>query len=135
MTKEWTAEYGKAFTPENRAQFPANRQSLRGHAERVTRLLDESAKLSAGGAEKFEQAAALVTEVKAKKGMALFAASLRKDIAITELFKEQMKLASNDEIKDPKVFNERFKNLALLIERKKAERNDQQSEAKRLMGL
>src|SRR5687768_9027654 len=72
VTKEWTAEYGKAFTPENRAQFPANRQSLRGHAERVTRLLDESAKLSAGGAEKFEQAAALVTEVKAKKGMALF---------------------------------------------------------------
>ncbi len=135
VTKAWTAEFGKAFTPENRAQFPANRESMRVHAERITRLLDVSAKLNAQGAEKFDQAAALATEDKAKKGLALFAASLRRDVEITGLFKEQVKLVSNNEIKDRKVFNEKFMSLTQLIERKKAERDVEQNEAKRLVGL
>ena len=28
-SEQWTREYAKAFTPQNRAQFPANRESLR----------------------------------------------------------------------------------------------------------
>ena len=28
-TEQWTREYTKGFTPQNRAQFPANRESLR----------------------------------------------------------------------------------------------------------
>ena len=135
VTQEWSVEYGKVFTPQNRAQFPSNRESLRGHAEKVISLLDESARLSSAAAEKYEQAVGLVNEDKEKRGLVLFAASFRKDVEITGLFKEQMRLAANSEIKDQKTFNEKFMNLTQLIEREKRKRDDQQNEGKRLMGL
>lgn len=135
VTTAWTAEYSKMFTPENRARFPANRESLRSQGEKVTKLLDESAKLSVRGAEKFEQAAALVSERRAKQGMALFASALRKEVEIADLFKQQLRLASDHEIKDQKAFDEKFLNLMQIIQKKRTEKDKQQDEAKKLLGL
>jgi len=135
VTQAWTAEYSKMFTPENRARFPVNRESLRSQGEQVIKLLDESAKLSVRGAEKFEQAAALVSEERAKQGMAMFASTLRRDVEITDLFKQQLRLASNQEIKDQKAFDEKFLNLMQIFQKKRREKYKQQDEARKLMSL
>ena len=48
--------------------------------------------------------------------------------------KEQMLLASDGEIKDQKLFNEKFMDLMLLIQRKGTERDDQKSDGTKLLG-
>ena len=135
VTQQWSQEYGRIFTPENRAKFPSNRESITTEAQPLMKLLDESARLNTGAAEKFEKAATLVGEAREQRGMILFAASLRKNVGITDLVREQLLLASNDEIKDQRIFNETFMNLLGLIQRKTREVNDEQNEARGLMGL
>ena len=98
------------------------------------RLLNESTRLNAGAAEKIEQAAGFMSGAKEKKGLTVFAASIRRNIEINNLMKEQMLLASDVEIKDQKLFNEKFMTLTSLIQRKSNERDDQQAEGKELMG-
>lgn len=135
VAEKWLREYGSAFTPANRAQFPSNRESLRSRGENMMRLLNESTKLNAEAAEKFEQAAGLVTGGNEKKGLDAFAASIRKNMEINSLFKEQMLLASDAEIKDQKIFNEKFMTLLSLIQQKSKERDERQAEGKKLLGL
>jgi hypothetical protein len=91
LTKEWTSEYAKYFSPENLANFPANRESLRGKAERILMLLDESSRLSSQIADKFGQASAAMDSADAKRGLSLFAESSRKQVGILGLFKAQMR--------------------------------------------
>ena len=48
--------------------------------------------------------------------------------------KEQMVLASDEQIKEEKIFNEKFMSLMSLIQQKSKERDEQQAEGKKLMG-
>ena len=134
VADKWAWEYGRLFTPQNREQFPSNRESLRSSGESLMRLLDESSRLNAEAAEKFEQAAGLVSADKEKKGLTLFATSIRKTIEINSLMKDQMLLASDGEIKDQKIFNEKFMSLMSLIQQKSREKDDQLTDGKKLMG-
>ena len=135
VADKWVGEYGRVFTPQNRARFPSNRESLRSSGESLVKFFNESTRLNAGAAEKFEQAAGLVRADKEKKGLTMFAASIRTNIEINSLFKEQMLLASDGQIKDEKVFNEKFMTLMSVIQQKSRERDDQQTGGKKLMGL
>ena len=56
VTGQWVNEYGKAFNPDQRAQFPANRSFLRTQAEKIIKLLDESSTLNNSVAAKYEHA-------------------------------------------------------------------------------
>jgi hypothetical protein len=134
LSEKWLAEYGRLFTPDNRAQFPSNRESFRSSGERLIKLVEESTRLNARAAEKIEQAADLMSDDKTKKGLTLVAASVRKNIEVNDLMKEQMLLASDGEIKDQKLFNEKFMDLMLLIQRKGTELDDQKSDGKKLLG-
>ena len=55
------------FRPDNRAQFPSNRESFRSSGERLIKLVEESTRLNARAAEKIEQAADLMSDDKTKK--------------------------------------------------------------------
>ena len=134
ITGEWAGEYGRLFSPQNRAKFPSNRESLRSRGESLVRLINESTRLNTGAAEKFEQAAGLISGDKEKRGLNSVASSLRKNIEINALMKEQMVLASDEGIKDQKIFNEKFMTLMSLIQQKTKERDEQQAEGKKLMG-
>ena len=134
VTQEWTGEYGKAFTPRNRAQFPSNREVLRVHAENIIKLLGQSAALLSEAAGKYEEASRLLADGKEKQFSTLLASSFRKDVEATELLKEQVGLVNNDEIKDQKTFNEKFMNLAQLIGQKIKERDAMQAEGKTIIG-
>ena len=134
VTSQWSGEYGKLFTPQNRQQFPSNRESFRSSGERLVRLLNESSKLNEEAAGKMDQAARLVSSDNEKKGLTVLTASIRKSIEINNLFKEQALLASDLGIKDQKIFNEKFLNLMSFIQQKSKERDDQQAEGKKLLG-
>jgi hypothetical protein len=134
VVAQWTAEYGQTFTPQKRAEFPSNREFLNSHAERVIMLLDESSRLTSAAADNYDQASSLMSSDKGR-GMALLASSIRKETEVNELFKAQMRLASDQEIQNATTFNEKFMNLMELIKQKKKEIEDQQVEGKRLLGL
>ena len=134
ITNEWKTEFVKVFTPENRAKFPSNRETLRSHAENQIRLLEQQEALRNSAANKFEQASEISNNEKEKKFTSLFAASFRKDIEISRLFKEQMKLVLDDNIKDLKTFEMKFEELAQIAETKIRERDELQSEGKRVLG-
>lgn len=69
-----------------------------------------------------------------KKITSLFAASFRKGAEISQLFKEQMKLVLDDNIKDSKTFETTFTDLTQSAEAKTEERDELQSEEKRVLG-
>jgi TPP-dependent 2-oxoacid decarboxylase len=134
ITNEWKTEFVKVFTPENRAKFPSNREMLRPHAENQIRLLERLEILSNGAADKFDQASQISNNEKEKKFTSLFAASFRKDVEVSQLFKEQMKLVLDDNIKDLKTFETKFVALTKNVEMKMKERDELQSEGKRIIG-
>ena len=82
ITNEWAGEYGRLFSPQNRAKFPSNRESFRSRGESLVRLINESTRLNAGAAEKFDQAAALISGDKEKRGLTMVAAAIRKTLRL-----------------------------------------------------
>ena len=134
ITNEWKTEFVKVFTPENRAKFPSNREMLRSHAENQIKLLEQQKTLRNSAADKYEQASKISNNEKEKKFTLLFAASFRKDAEISRLFEEQMKLVLDDNIKDLKTFETKFMDLAQSAETKMKERDELQSEGKRILG-
>jgi len=134
VTQQWTNEFVKAFTPENRAQFPANRNFLRTHAARIVKLLDESSSLNSSAADKYEQAAKLSGNDQQHRGMTAFVSGLRKAGEASELLKIQMQMVSDETVVDEKMFNEKFARSWQLIGQKRREIDSQFEEGKRLMG-
>ena len=134
VTGQWANEYGKAFTPENRAKFPANRSFLRSQAVKVIKLLDESSSLNNSAAAKYEQAAGISRYDQQRRGLAAFASGFRKTVEMNELLKSQMQIVSDDNVKDEKLFNEKFLHLLQLVQQKRSESESQFGEAKRLLG-
>jgi hypothetical protein len=135
ITKEWTDEYGKVFTPQNRAQFPSNRGWLRTQGDRLIPLLDESSRLANAAAEKYEQAREFSSSDQERRGIALYASSVRKYAEINELLKAQMRLASDEAIREEETFNEKFMELMDQIQQKEKEHEDQLKEGKQLLGI
>jgi len=134
VRSEWKAEFLKHFTPENRAKFPANREELRPHAENQIRLLERMQTLSDSAAEKFEQARGISKNDKEARFTGLIAASVRKSTESYQLFKEQMNLVLDDEIKDSGTFEARFSDLTQRISAKSKESDELKAEAEKVLG-
>ena len=134
LADQWTGAYKKAFTPENRAQFPANRDFLRTHAAQIIKILDESSSLNNGAADRYEQAADLSGSDQQHKGLTTLASGFRKTVEMNELLKSQMQIVSDDKVVDKQLFNEKFLHLGQLIAQKLSESQNQFGEGKRLLG-
>jgi molecular chaperone GrpE (heat shock protein) len=132
---EWTAEYMKAFNPQSRAQFPANRGSLQTSANKILPLLDEHTRLSNEAIRQYEQTLGSISDANQRKGMGLIVSALKKSLQADELFKAQMRLVSDESIVDEKTFNERFLRLATEIGDSRRETQAEFEEGRRLMGL
>ena len=133
IAEEWSREFRNVFTPENRAQFPSNRDWLIGRSEKIIALLDESGRAGSEAAAKLEEASRLMRTDQDKKGMALIAAALKKDVEIIQLFKALAQLASDRTINDAKSFNARFDQITSLYQQKRKENDEQLAEGKRLL--
>ena len=118
---EWVDIYRKAFNPENRAKFPGNREWLQTQADRLITIYDESSRLQNAAAEKYEQAERLAENDTQRKFIIACASNIRKTVEVNELFKAQMRLVSDQEIKDEKTFNEKFLNLLRQSQQKQKE--------------
>ena len=133
VLNEWAREFNQAFTEQNRAQFPSNRDWLNSRAQKIIPLIDESSRLGNEAAEKCEEASRLMTKDQDRRGFAIIAASFKKSVEIEQLFKAQAQLASDRTITDAKTFNEKFVYFNGLIGQKQKEKDDQFQEGKRLV--
>ena len=133
VMNQWAREFGQVFTEKNRAQFPANRDWLNSHAQKIVPLIDESSRLNNEATEKYEQASRLITNEQQRRGLALIAASFRKSDEIEQLFKAEAQLVSDQTITDAKALNEKFAYFDGLIRQKQKEKDDQFDEGRRLM--
>jgi len=133
VLNEWAREFRQAFSEQNRAQFPSNRDWLNSRAQKILPLMDESSRLGTEAIEKYEEASRLMTKDQERKGLAIIAASFKKDVEIEQLFKAQAQLASDRTLTDAKAFNEKFAYINGLIRQKQKEKDDQFEEGKRLL--
>jgi len=135
VTKQLADEVATTFTPQQRAQFPANRDFLKTHAANIIKLLDESSSLNNRAAEKYEQAAGLSVNERQHKGMTMFADGFRKTVELNEIVKSMMQTISDERVVDEKTLNEKFSQSRELIDQKRRERDESFGNAKQLMGL
>lgn len=134
-TDEWTAEYGRAFGPEGRAQFPANRGALRTSADKILRILDEEKRLVNDAIPQYEQAIALMSDEQQRKGFSLLVSSMRTSLEGLEFVKSQMRLVTDKSIVDARTFEERFLSLGKQFGRSQRDSNAQLEESKRILGM
>jgi hypothetical protein len=134
IRSEWKIEFGQFFNPESRAKFPSNREELRPHAENQIRLLEQMEALSNSAVDKFEQASSISNNEKERRYTALIAASLKKGVESYPLFKEQMKLVLDNEIKDSQTFEAKLSDLTQRIAIKTKESAELQAEAGIIIG-
>lgn len=134
VTDQWTDEYKKAFRPDSRSQFPANRTFLRTQAVKIVKLLDESSSLNNSAAAKYEQAAGLSPSDQQRRGLAAMASGFRKTVEANEFLKSQVQIVYDDNVTDEKLFNEKFLHLMQLMQQKRSESESQFGEGKRLLG-
>ena len=132
---QWTRVFGQVFTDENRAQFPSNRDWMISELEKIIASIDETARLSNEAADKYEEASRLMSKERDRKGIALIAASTRRNAEMMQLFKAQAQLPSDRTIKDQKEFKKRFLDLNERVARKQREKSEQFEEASRLLGV
>jgi hypothetical protein len=135
VTSQWSSEYMKAFNPQNRAQFPANRDSLRTAADKVVKALDDSSRLSNQALEKYEQAIELITDEQQRRGTTLLVEALKTSQRTNDLLKSQMALVSDDKLVTAEAFNERFMQLAQQIAETSRENEAKFNEARRLLKM
>jgi len=134
-TGRWTEEYRKAFTPQERALFPANRESLRAHADSITKILKENDSQCNRAIEKYEQSIALMKDEQQRKGTASLVSALRTSMKINDLIKAQMQLVADEQIVDAKTFNEKFQELLKPVAQIQRERQAHFEEGRRLLGM
>ena len=130
---EWAREFGQTFSEQNRAQFPANRDWLNSHGQKIIPRIDESSRLGNEAAAKFEEATRLISNDQYRNGLASVAASERTNVEIEQLLKAQALLASDETINDQKTFKEKFDYIGTLIQQKVKQKNEQFAEGKGLM--
>jgi len=134
-TEEWTSEFSKAFRPQSRERFPANRDQLRASADKIIKALDEETRLNESAIEKYEQALALIKDGPQRQGMVLVVSAIKKEGQIRDLHKTQMQLVSDEKIVDAKTFNARFMEIMEQVMVVKRQSEAEFSEGRRLMGM
>ena len=135
VTEQWSNEFNRAFTKENRAKFPANRDFLRSHAAQIIKLLDESSSLNKSAAEKYEQAAVVSAYDQQQRGLASFASGCRKKAELNEIWKSLMQTVSDETVADEKALDEKFSHWGRLLEQKGREVDQDFHDGKRLLRL
>ena len=135
VTQKWSDEFLAVFTPTNRAQFPANRDFLSTHARQITKLLDESSSLNRRAADKYEQAARLLSRDQRRRGLTSIASALRKSAEVNVIFKSLMQIVSDETVVEQKIFNQRFLDTAQQVQLKRREMDQYTEEGKRLLTL
>ena len=134
-SNEWTDVYVKAFSAENRGQFPANRAALQTSGDKIVNILNEEARLTNEAIPQYEQAIELITNEQHRKGMNLLISSLRKELESHEFLELQMRLASDESIVDAKTFEERFLRLGAQFGKSRDESQRQFDEGRRILGI
>ena len=134
-TTEWTEEYGRAFGLEERAQFPKNRAALRTSADKISKILDEETRLVNYGIQQYEQALALISDERQRKGIGLFVSSMKKNLEGYEFVKSQMRLVTDESIVDATTFEEQFLILGKQFGRANRDSQAQLEEGKRILGM
>lgn len=134
VTHQWVDEFVKTFTVESRNKFPANRDSLRPHAEQIIKLLDESSRLNNTAADKYEQATKFAGSDQERQGLLSFASAFRKTVEANELIKAQMQMVSDETLVDAKIFSDRMTHSWEFVRQKQDESQQQFHEARRLLG-
>lgn len=135
VTEQWSNEFVRTFTKENRARFPANRDFLRTHAAQIIKLLDESSSLNKSAAEKYEQAAVVSAYDQQQRGLASFASGCRKAVELNEIWKSLMQTVSDETVTDEKALDEKFSHWGRLLEQKRREIDQDFQDGKRLLRL
>ena len=125
----------KAFNPQNRPKFPANRESLQISANNIIKILDENSRLSNQAVATYEQAAGLMTNEQQRRGTTMAVSALKTSLQIDDLFKSQVQLVFDEKIVNEKTFNERFLAIANQIREASRIHDAQLTEGKRLLGL
>lgn len=134
LTEQWSNEYQKAFTTENQTKFPSNRDSLRASADKIVAILDEDSGLTRRMLEKYEEAGPLLSKADDRKAVDLIAGALRNTLEVNELVKAQMRLFSDEAIKDGRTLNQRIMQSWEQVRQKQDEGEKQFNEGKRLLG-
>ena len=125
ITERWAREFAGVFTEHNGEKFPSNRDWFISRAEQLIPLIDESSRLANEAAAKYEEASQVMSTDRDKKGMALIAASCRKDVEVTQLFKALAQLPSDRTINDKETFNEKVSSLMRLIQQTQKQKDEQ----------
>ncbi len=134
-TDEWTTEWGRAFGPEGRARFPANRTELRTSADKIVKILDDETRLINEAVPQYEEAIALMTDERQRQGFTLLVSSMKTSLEGFEFVKTQMRLVTDESIVDAKTFEERFLSLGTQFGRTQRVSNEQLAEGKRMLGM
>jgi hypothetical protein len=135
LAGEWVTEWGSAFRAENRAKFPANRDSLKTSADKIVKILDEQARLTNRALAKYEEAIPLIDNEQHRRGYSLLVSYEKETLQANELIKSQMQLVSDKSIVDAKTFDEKFVSLAEQFGTSRRESEAQFKEAKRILGM
>lgn len=134
-TEEWTAEWGRAFGPEGRARFPANRAALQTSGDKIVKILDDEKRLIDEAVRQYEEAIALMTDERQQQGFSLLVSSMKTNLEGYEFVKSQMQLVTDESIVDAKTFEERFLSLGAQFGRTQRVSNAQLAEGKRMLGM
>ena len=135
VSGEWTAEYMKAFNPQNLAKFPANRESLRTSAERIVTILNETSRLNKEAIAKYEQATELIKDEEQRRGISMLTSALKTSLRLDDLVRAQMQLVSDEKITDEKSLNDKFKEIDERISEAVREEKAQFEEGRKLLGM
>ena len=128
-------EYKKAATADDLAKFPANREALTSVADKLMPMFEQSSALNRMAAEKYDEAGKLLDGADEKRGVQLFADSLRKSVEIGQLMKSQLKLFGDQSITDSKTLREKIEQSWRLIVQKQKECESEITEGRRLLGI
>ena len=131
----WAREVTEVWTEQNGAKFPSNRDWFISRGEKIIPVIDENARLANEAADKYEEASRSVNSDRDKRGLALFAASARKDVEITQLAKALVQLASDRTINDKDTLNEKVGSLMQSIQQTQKQSDEQFDEGIRLMRM
>ena len=134
LTEQWSNEYQKAFTTENQIKFPSNRETLRASADKISAILDEDSSLTRRMLEKYEQAGPLLSKADDRKANDLIIGALRNTLEVNELVKAQMRLFSDEAIKDGKTLNEKILQSWQEVRQKQEQGDERFKDGKRLLG-
>jgi hypothetical protein len=135
ITERWARELAEVFTDQNGDKFPSNRDWFISRGEKIIPLIDESSRLANEAADKYEEASRLMSTDRDKKGMALLAASTRKDVEVCQLYKALAQIPFDRTINDKETLIEKAGSLNRIIKQKQIQQDEQFKEGIQLLRM